>query len=600
MAQRTRASPPGRTSQPITSQPSSRKRVAHACTDAAAGAGDERRARRPSRSGEGSCESSSTCVPGRCRVASAHGNVPIGPRDDLKTRCRPVSRAAHDRRRALRGPRGRRRSSTSPRTQACPRRRSRACSTTHRSCSVSTRDRVLAAVAELGFQINHAARSLRTSRTGLIGFLVPVISIFGLIVEALDAQLALDGFSILLTSSRRRAPERDRESIEVLVGRGVDALVLAPSNDQQPGSRRVPRDASARRSCCSIASCPASPPDKLLVDHAPGIRRALESLLASGGTRIGVLTRDRQTRAGRAIIEAWAKETARLGARSGPGLVAAFDDLDRRGRPRRRRPAARRRRRRDRLDRNDGAHRERARPARRALGARARTTSRSWPTATSCRRCASTSACRRSRIRWRRSPRRSVSSCCDASTSPRRRPARPRSLRSSSIPPATSRGARSSMSSSAIADRRGHPHRDARGQRGRLRRLGRHRPRARHRRARPRRHRRGGRRPPSCPGVRGAADLHVWSRSPRALLIGADPFELAALYDRLYQATLVPRPPRPRHPRAVGGRHRAARPRGQAARPAASTSCSAARAASRSAPTRRSSRAAARAARSAS
>jgi LacI family transcriptional regulator len=194
---------------------------------------------------------------------------------------------------------------------------------------VSTRDRVLAAVSELGFQINHAARSLRTSRTGLIGFLVPVISIFGLIVEALDAELAVDGFSILLTSSRRRAPERDRENIEVLVGRGVDALVLAPSNDQSPDLAEFL--ATIRTPVVLLdRELPGLAADKLFVDHAPGIRGALESLLASGRTRIGLLTRDRQTRAGRAIIEAWDEETARLGARSGPGLVAAFDDLDRR------------------------------------------------------------------------------------------------------------------------------------------------------------------------------------------------------------------------------------------------------------------------------
>ena len=194
---------------------------------------------------------------------------------------------------------------------------------------VSTRDRVLAAVSDLGFQINHAARSLRTSRTGLIGFLVPVISIFGLIVEALDAELAVDGFSILLTSSRRRTPERDRENIEVLVGRGVDALVLAPSNDQ---SRDLAEFLATIRTPIVLLDreLPGLAADKLLVDHAPGIRGALESLLASGRTRIGLLTRDRQTRAGRAIIEAWDEETARLGARSGPGLVAAFDDLDRR------------------------------------------------------------------------------------------------------------------------------------------------------------------------------------------------------------------------------------------------------------------------------
>src|SRR5690348_17917801 len=38
---------------------------------------------------------------------------------------------------------------------------------------------------------------------------------------------------LLLTSSRRRDPARDLEAVETLVGRGVDALVLAPSDDRR-------------------------------------------------------------------------------------------------------------------------------------------------------------------------------------------------------------------------------------------------------------------------------------------------------------------------------------------------------------------------------
>ena len=97
-----------------------------------------------------------------------------------------------------------------------------------------TRTRVQAAIDDLGFQVNRAARSLRTSRTGLVGMLVPVISVFGRIVEELDRELAEAGVSILLTASRRRQPERDLEGIEILRAQGVDALVLAPSHDSDP------------------------------------------------------------------------------------------------------------------------------------------------------------------------------------------------------------------------------------------------------------------------------------------------------------------------------------------------------------------------------
>src|SRR5581483_3563098 len=105
----------------------------------------------------------------------------------------------------------------------------------------ATRARVQDAVLQLGFQVNQAARSLRTSRTGLVGFLVPVISIFGLIVEALDEHLAEHGLGILVTSSRRRDAARDIDAVETLVGRGVDALVLAPSDDRSPELARYLR-----------------------------------------------------------------------------------------------------------------------------------------------------------------------------------------------------------------------------------------------------------------------------------------------------------------------------------------------------------------------
>ena len=191
-----------------------------------------------------------------------------------------------------------------------------------------TRTRVLAAVDELGFQVNRAARSLRTSRTGLVGVLVPVISVFGRIVEELDPQLAEAGLSILLTASRRRQPELDLDGIEVLVGRGVDALVLAPSNDRDPdlprvlGSIRIPIVLLDRE----VEGLDA---DLLLVDQRPGIDGALDHLLGEGRRRIGLLTRDEKTRPGRQILVSYAEGVRRSGVSADDALVQEFDDLDR-------------------------------------------------------------------------------------------------------------------------------------------------------------------------------------------------------------------------------------------------------------------------------
>lgn len=188
----------------------------------------------------------------------------------------------------------------------------------------ATRALVLDAIAETGFQVNHAARSLRTSRTGLVGFLVPIISVFGLIVEALDRELAAEGISILLTSSRRRLPERDRDAVDTLVGRGVDALVLAPSDDRSASLARALR-LSRIPVVLLDRELRGLRADRVLIDQRPGIHGAVRHLRAGGRTRIALLTRDRKTRPGREIIARFDEACPRTPAR----LVAEFDDLDR-------------------------------------------------------------------------------------------------------------------------------------------------------------------------------------------------------------------------------------------------------------------------------
>jgi LacI family transcriptional regulator len=194
--------------------------------------------------------------------------------------------------------------------------------------AADTRLRVLAAVGELGFQVNHAARSLRTSRSGLVGVLVPVISVFGRIVEELDHDLAEAGVSMLLTASRRRQPERDIEAIGILVGRGVDALVLAPSDDKSPALARALQRVRTPivlldREVRGLQA------DVLAVDQSPGISGAMDYLVGEGRSRVGLLTRDAKTRPARQILAAYRESCERLGHELDATLVAEFDDLDR-------------------------------------------------------------------------------------------------------------------------------------------------------------------------------------------------------------------------------------------------------------------------------
>jgi DNA-binding LacI/PurR family transcriptional regulator len=187
---------------------------------------------------------------------------------------------------------------------------------------------VLASIDALGFQVNHAARSLRTSRTGLVGVLVPIISVFGRIVEELDHELASIGSSMLLTASRRRQPERDLDAIGILVGRGVDALVLAPSHDSSPQLAALLRQVRTPivlldREVEGVLA------DAVHVDQGPGISGAVEHLVAQGRRRIGLLSRDQKTRPGRQILRHYQEQVARRDLPTDDGLVQEFDDLDR-------------------------------------------------------------------------------------------------------------------------------------------------------------------------------------------------------------------------------------------------------------------------------
>jgi LacI family transcriptional regulator len=192
-----------------------------------------------------------------------------------------------------------------------------------------TREQVLRAMADLGFQVNQGARSLRTRSTGLVGVLVPVISVFGRIVEELDAELATVGQAMLLTASRRRQPDRDITSVELLVARGVDALLIAPSDDHDPALLQA---LQAIRTPIVLLDreVPGLAADALTVDQEPGIAEALRYLAASGRRRVGLLTRDDRTRPAREIQASYRRQRDALGLEAEAGLIAEFDDLDRR------------------------------------------------------------------------------------------------------------------------------------------------------------------------------------------------------------------------------------------------------------------------------
>jgi len=95
----------------------------------------------------------------------------------------------------------------------------------------ATRARVLAKVAELGYQPNAVARSLTLRRTHTLGVVIPDLmhSFFVEIVAGLETVASARGYGLLLCSSNEN-PDKERAEIDMLRQRQVDGIILASAN----------------------------------------------------------------------------------------------------------------------------------------------------------------------------------------------------------------------------------------------------------------------------------------------------------------------------------------------------------------------------------
>lgn len=90
-----------------------------------------------------------------------------------------------------------------------------------------TRERVGAAVAELGYTPNFAGRALVSHRTGTIGAVIPTMenAIFALGLQAMQETLS-EAATTLLVATSAYDPAREAEQVRALIARGVDGIVL--------------------------------------------------------------------------------------------------------------------------------------------------------------------------------------------------------------------------------------------------------------------------------------------------------------------------------------------------------------------------------------
>ena len=103
-----------------------------------------------------------------------------------------------------------------------------------------TRKRVLQRVRELNYQPNMLARGLASGKSYSIGLIVPdlVHTFFAELAKGVSAGLRKGSYQLILASAEEE-PELERQEIEHLLARGVDALLIASCQNNTGGFKSL-------------------------------------------------------------------------------------------------------------------------------------------------------------------------------------------------------------------------------------------------------------------------------------------------------------------------------------------------------------------------
>jgi len=170
----------------------------------------------------------------------------------------------------------------------------------HPDVSEPMRERVLAAVDELGYEPDFLAQSLRRGSTTSVGFIVGDITnpVMANLARGAEGVLRAAGYSMLLMNSDGD-PELDEAHIRFFLSRRVDGMVLSLASEKRRATLEllaqinVPVVVMDREVPARIGA------NAVLSDHRAGMRAAVEHLIDLGHHRIALITASLEMRAGR-------------------------------------------------------------------------------------------------------------------------------------------------------------------------------------------------------------------------------------------------------------------------------------------------------------
>lgn len=196
-----------------------------------------------------------------------------------------------------------------------------------RPVSADTRARVLAAIEQLNYRPNAAARALRLRRTNAIGLILPDIGnpYFGEFAKAIEDAAFDRGYALLLGNSSND-PQREAAQLDSFIDRQVDGLLVI--SVRKYAELSVVREAK-------IPLVVIDQPEKgvdiatVVIDNYRGARAAVDHLRSHGHHRIALVGGPPQLPGSQARQAGWRDALADLAAEERQRLqvVAPFTRL---------------------------------------------------------------------------------------------------------------------------------------------------------------------------------------------------------------------------------------------------------------------------------
>jgi LacI family transcriptional regulator, galactose operon repressor len=187
-----------------------------------------------------------------------------------------------------------------------------------------TAARISRAAAELGYRPNPIARSLKTSRSGSIGTVIPDLNnpLFPPIVRGIEDVLSQAGYSALIVNTDNAA---DREAAQVasLRSRQVEGFIFATARLRHPLLEQLVTEAVTMVLVNRKVESAAIP--NVSCDDASGVAAAVRHLVELGHRRIAHLAGPQSTSTGVIRLRAYRQTIADTGAAADDALIEVCD-----------------------------------------------------------------------------------------------------------------------------------------------------------------------------------------------------------------------------------------------------------------------------------